>query len=82
MKKTFFYSCCLLRVAFCFLCVEKQDVLLVFNLVSLLLTPLKRFRVAFSLFVCGSEPGLEPGFSNVGLNLGLNLGLNPGCNPG
>ena len=51
VKKTIFYSSCPLRVAFsfAFLCAEKQGVSLVFNMFSSLLTPLKRFRVAFSL---------------------------------
>ena len=64
----FFYSCCLLRVAFSFLsfflfafsplkrlrvafsflCVEKQSVLLIFILFFIAFNPLNRFRVAFS----------------------------------
>ena len=43
-----------LRVAFSSLCVEKQDVLLIFNLFSSLLT-LKRFSCGFLLVVCEED---------------------------
>ena len=49
MKKTFFYSCCLFRVASASCVWRSKAFHLYLICFSSLLTPLKRFRVAFSL---------------------------------